>query len=50
MTSFAGPTPSRAGRVAGALSVYRNRFRQGRQYSVPAYALGALLRKRFTTF
>jgi acetyltransferase-like isoleucine patch superfamily enzyme len=36
-------------RRAGALAVYRQRFREGRTYSLPAYALGSLLHHRFSS-
>lgn len=46
--SSAGPGVRRTGssRKAGALQAYRAHFAQGRRYSLPAYALGSLLRRR----
>ncbi len=51
MNGAAGPTASvPAGRRrTGALTAYREHFAEGRRYSLPAYAMGALLRHRATS-
>ncbi len=41
--------PTEPASAHGALGIYRRHFALGRRYSLPSYALGALLRSRCTT-